>query len=124
MRLGTWPRSSRTPDLLIRGTLASLATTPGAVDVSSWLRPEAATSPERLFCHVYGRGNGQAQMIPAGGTPSRRRWSRAVLLDLRLRVARTWPWAADISAWPSPQATTSQTQKTEVNDIIDKLNRE
>jgi hypothetical protein len=35
-----------------------------AVDVSSWLRPGAATSPQRLFCHVYGRGKGQAQMIP------------------------------------------------------------
>jgi hypothetical protein len=34
------------------------------VDVSPWLRPDAATSPERLFCHVYGRGRGQAQMIP------------------------------------------------------------
>src|SRR5213596_1169207 len=29
-----------------------------AVDVSSWLRPGAATSPGRLFCHVYGRGKG------------------------------------------------------------------
>src|ERR1700722_1827320 len=27
-----------------------------AVDVSNWLRPGAATSPDRLFCHVYGRG--------------------------------------------------------------------
>ena len=35
-----------------------------AVDVSPWLRPDAATSPDRLFCHVYGRGKGQAQMIP------------------------------------------------------------
>src|SRR5258705_13200021 len=35
-----------------------------AVDVSNWLRPGAAASPERLFCHVYGRGKGQAQMIP------------------------------------------------------------
>ena len=35
-----------------------------AVDVSNWLRPGPATSPERLFCHVYGRGKGQAQMIP------------------------------------------------------------
>ena len=35
-----------------------------AVDVSNWLRPGAVTSPERLFCHVYGRGKGQAQMIP------------------------------------------------------------
>ena len=30
-----------------------------AVDVSPWLRPEAATSPGRLFCHVYGRGKGR-----------------------------------------------------------------
>jgi DDE superfamily endonuclease len=35
-----------------------------AADVSNWLRPGAATSPERLFCHVYGRAKGQAQMIP------------------------------------------------------------
>lgn len=35
-----------------------------AVDVSPWLRPDAPTSPERLFCHVYGRGRGNAQMIP------------------------------------------------------------
>jgi hypothetical protein len=35
-----------------------------AVDVSPWLRPDAPTSPQRLFCHVYGRGKGNAQMIP------------------------------------------------------------
>jgi sporulation protein YlmC with PRC-barrel domain len=35
-----------------------------AADVSNWLRPGAATSPERLFCHVCGRGKSQAQMIP------------------------------------------------------------
>ncbi|GGG67647.1 hypothetical protein GCM10011374_34950 [Kocuria dechangensis] len=35
-----------------------------AVDVSNWLRPDAATSPERSFCHTYARGRGQAQMIP------------------------------------------------------------
>jgi DDE superfamily endonuclease len=35
-----------------------------AVDVSAWLRPDAATCPDRLFCHTYGRGKGQAQMIP------------------------------------------------------------
>ncbi len=31
---------------------------------SNWLRPEAAASPERLFCHCYARGKGNAQMIP------------------------------------------------------------
>jgi hypothetical protein len=35
-----------------------------AVDVSNWLRPDAETSPDRLFCHCYARGKGNAQMIP------------------------------------------------------------
>jgi hypothetical protein len=26
-----------------------------AADVSNWLRPDANTSPDRLFCHVHGR---------------------------------------------------------------------
>jgi hypothetical protein len=61
-----------------------------AVDVSSWLRPGAATSPQRLFCHVYGRGKGQAQMIPgwpysvvAALEPGRTSWT-AVLDAVRL----------------------------------------
>ena len=61
-----------------------------AVDVSCWLRPGAATSPERLFCHVYGRGRGQAQMIPgwpysvvAALEPGRTSWT-AVLDAVRL----------------------------------------
>jgi hypothetical protein len=29
------------------------------VDVSPWLRPDASTSPERSFCHTYGRGKDQ-----------------------------------------------------------------
>jgi hypothetical protein len=55
----------------LRVALAGLALPRGAdgrimlaVDVSSWLRPDAATSGDRLFCHVYGRGKGAAQMIP------------------------------------------------------------
>ena len=35
-----------------------------AVDVSPWLRPDAPTCPERLFCHVYGRGRATRQRIP------------------------------------------------------------
>ena len=30
---------------------------------SNWLRPDAETSRKRLFCHVYARGKGNAQMI-------------------------------------------------------------
>ncbi|MFD9796705.1 NF041680 family putative transposase [Streptomyces sp. NPDC059070] len=36
-----------------------------AVDVSAWLRPDAPTSPDRLFCHVYRRsGRSSDQLIP------------------------------------------------------------
>jgi hypothetical protein len=61
-----------------------------AVDVSPWLRPDANTSPERLFCHVHGRGRNQAQMIPgwpysfvAALEPGRTSWT-AVLDAVRL----------------------------------------
>jgi hypothetical protein len=35
-----------------------------AVDVCNWLRPEARTSPGRMFCHVHGRGTNAGQRIP------------------------------------------------------------
>jgi hypothetical protein len=35
-----------------------------AVDVSGWLRPDAATAPDRSFCHVHGRGRNASQLIP------------------------------------------------------------
>nr|WP_326828187.1 NF041680 family putative transposase [Streptomyces sp. NBC_01751] len=35
-----------------------------AVDVSPWLRSDASTSAERLFCHVYGRAKSVSQFIP------------------------------------------------------------
>jgi hypothetical protein len=35
-----------------------------AADVSNWLRPDAETSPDRLFCHCYARGKGNRQLIP------------------------------------------------------------
>jgi DDE superfamily endonuclease len=61
-----------------------------AADVSCWLRPDAATSPDRLFCHIYGRAKGQAQMIPgwpysviAALEPGRTSWT-AVLDAVRL----------------------------------------
>nr|WP_243740566.1 transposase [Streptomyces sp. 8K308] len=40
-----------------------------AVDVSNWLRPDAPTSDQRLFCHIYGRGDRKTdQLMPAGRT--------------------------------------------------------
>ena len=63
------------------------------VDVSNWLRPDAQTSPERMFCHCYGRGKGNAQMIPgwpysvvAALEPGRTSWT-TVLDAVRLGPA-------------------------------------
>jgi hypothetical protein len=83
-----------------RRTLASLPlprTVDGrivlAVDVSPWLRSDAPTSADRLFCHVYGRGRGQAQLIPgwpysfvAALEPGRTSWT-ALLDAVRLGPA-------------------------------------
>jgi DDE superfamily endonuclease len=35
-----------------------------AADVTAWLRPDAATSPERMFCPVRGRGKNAGQVVP------------------------------------------------------------
>ncbi|MFI1585092.1 NF041680 family putative transposase [Embleya sp. NPDC020630] len=57
-----------------------------AVDVSPWLRPDADTSPDRSFCHAFGRGEGKHQMVPgwpysivAALEPGRSSWT--VVLD-------------------------------------------
>jgi hypothetical protein len=64
-----------------------------AVDVSPWLRPGAVTAPDRLFCHVHGRGKSAAQMIPgwpysfvAALEPGRSSWT-AILDAVRLGPA-------------------------------------
>ena len=56
-----------------------------AVDVSGWLRPDAATSPERVHCHVRGRGRaawvapGWPYSFVAALSPGASSW--ALLLD-------------------------------------------
>jgi hypothetical protein len=81
----------------LRSTLAGLALPRAedgrlmlAVDVSSWLRPDAVTSPDRLFCHVHGRGRNADQYIPgwpysfvAALEPGRTSWT-AILDAVRL----------------------------------------
>lgn len=80
-----------------------------AVDVSYWLRPDAACSPERLFCHTYARGKGQAQMIPG--------WPYSIVAALE--TGRT-SWTA-IRLGPADDATAlTATQLREVvGRIID-----
>jgi hypothetical protein len=40
-----------------------------AIDVSPWLRPDATTCPDRMFCHVYGRGRGRSADQRISGWP-------------------------------------------------------
>jgi hypothetical protein len=82
-----------------------------AVDVSNWLRPGAATSPDRLFCHVYGRGKGQAQMIPG--------WPYSVVAALE--SGRT-SWTAVLDAIRlGPDDDEAEVTAAQVREVITRL---
>jgi hypothetical protein len=82
-----------------------------AADVSNWLRPGAATSPERLFCHVYGRGKGQAQMIPG--------WPYSVIAALE--SGRT-SWTAVLDAVRlGPEDDEAEVTAAQVREVVTRL---
>jgi hypothetical protein len=82
-----------------------------AADVSNWLRPGAATSPDRLFCHVYGRGKGQAQIIPG--------WPYSVIAALE--PGRT-SWTAVLDAVRlGPDDDEAEVTAAQVRDVITRL---
>ena len=65
-----------------------------AVDVTHWLRPDASCSPDRLFCHVYGRSGRSSDQLVAG-TPT------STFLAGRTRSSPPWRRAAPpgASSW-------------------------
>ena len=82
-----------------------------AVDVSPWLRPDAATSGDRLFCHVYGRAKGNAQLIPG--------WPYSFVAALE--TGRT-SWTAVLDAvrlGPTDDATAITA--TQLRSVVDRL---
>ena len=82
-----------------------------AADVSSWLRPDAETSPERLFCHCYARGKGNAQMIPG--------WPYSLVVALE--PGRT-PWTLPLDAirlGPADDAT--EVTAAQVREVAERL---
>jgi hypothetical protein len=82
-----------------------------AVDVSNWLRPDAETSPERLFCHTYARGKGNAQMIPG--------WPYSVVAALE--SGRT-SWTAVLDAVRlGPDDDETQVTAAQVRDVVGRL---
>jgi hypothetical protein len=82
-----------------------------AVDVSLWLRPDAPTCPQRLFCHTYGRGRGQAQMIPG--------WPYSVVAALE--AGRT-SWTAVLDAVRlAPEHDATAVTAAQVREVIGRL---
>jgi hypothetical protein len=82
-----------------------------AVDVSPWLRPAAVTSPGRLFCHVYGRGKGQAQMVPG--------WPYSVIAALE-RGRTSWTAVLD-AVRLGPDDDETEVTAAQVRDVVTRL---
>ncbi|MGW2247333.1 transposase [Streptomyces hirsutus] len=83
-----------------------------AVDVSHWLRPDAPTSGDRLFCHVYGRGDRSSDQLVPG-------WPYSFVAALE--TGRT-SWVALLDAvrlGPADDATT--VTAAQLRDFIDRL---
>jgi hypothetical protein len=82
-----------------------------AADVSNWLRPEAVTCPDRLFCHCYARGKGNAQMIPG--------WPYSVVAALEPgRTSWTLPLDA-VRLGPADDAT--EVTAAQVREVVERI---
>ena len=84
-----------------------------AVDITSWLRPEAHTCPERILCHTYGRGKDTHIMVPG--------WPYSIVCALETgRSSWTAPLDAQRLAPGDDAATVTATQLRQVvTDLID-----
>lgn len=82
-----------------------------AADVTPWLRPDAPTSPERLFCHIYGRRKGDHQMIPG--------WPYSIIAALE--TGRTsWTMVLDAQRL-RPDDDEAAVTATQVRDLVTRL---
>ncbi|KQX44551.1 transposase [Streptomyces sp. Root63] len=82
-----------------------------AVDVSPWLRPDAATAPDRSFCHTYGRGKDEHRMIPG--------WPYSVVAALE--TGRT-SWTAVLDAVRlEPGADVAAITATQLRCVVEEL---
>ncbi len=82
-----------------------------AVDVSPWLRPDANTSPERSFCHTYGRGKDQHLMIPG--------WPYSVVAALE--TGRT-SWTALLDAVRlAPGGDVTAVTTVQIREVVERL---
>jgi hypothetical protein len=82
-----------------------------AVDVSPWLRSDAATSAGRLFCHVHGRAKNQSQLIPG--------WPYSFVAALE--TGRT-SWTAVLDAVRlGPQDDATAVTAAQLREVVERL---
>ncbi len=82
-----------------------------AVDVSPWLRPDGNCSPQRSFCHTYGRGKDEHRMIPG--------WPYSIVAALE--TGRT-SWTALLDAVRLPPAADVTTITcAQIRHLVDRL---
>jgi hypothetical protein len=82
-----------------------------AVDVSPWLRPDGNCSPQRSFCHTYGRGKDEHRMIPG--------WPYSIVAALE--TGRT-SWTALLDAVRLPPAADVTTITcAQIRQLVDRL---
>ncbi len=82
-----------------------------AVDVSPWLRPDAATCPNRSFCHTYCRGDAKHQMIPG----------RPYSVVAALEAGRT-SWIAVLDALRlQPGVDRAAVTSVQLRDVVERL---
>lgn len=82
-----------------------------AVDVTNWLRPDANRSPDRLFCHVYGRGRSADQFIPG--------WPYAMVAALE-SGASSWTQILD-AARIGPDDDVQAVTAAQVRGVVERL---
>jgi hypothetical protein len=81
------------------------------VDVTPWLRPDAETSPDRLFCHVHGRARSTSQMIPG--------WPYSIVAALE--TGRT-SWTAVLDAVRlGPDDDVTAVTAAQLRDVVQRL---
>jgi hypothetical protein len=82
-----------------------------AADVSNWLRPDAGASPDRLFCHCYARGKGNAQLIPG--------WPYSLVAALE--PGRT-SWTLPLDAVrPGPADDATEVTAAQVREVVARI---
>jgi hypothetical protein len=82
-----------------------------AADVSAWLRPDAATAPDRSFCHVHGRGRNASHTVPG--------WAYSFVAALETGRS-SWTAVLDVVRIGPTQDATDVTA-VQVREVIDRL---